>query len=51
MAGQKVGEDAIVGAHGVVTREVEAHDIVGGVPAKKIKSKHDIQKPEPATNS
>jgi len=42
MAGQKVGEDSIVGAHGVVTHEVEAHSIVGGVPAKKLKSKNDI---------
>jgi acetyltransferase-like isoleucine patch superfamily enzyme len=49
MAGQKVGEDAIVGAHGVVTREVEAHSIVGGVPAKPIKSKNDIQKQGPET--
>jgi acetyltransferase-like isoleucine patch superfamily enzyme len=35
MAGQKVGEDSIVGAHGVVTHEVEAHSIVGGVPCKE----------------
>ena len=44
MAGQSVGEDAIVGAHGVVTHPVEAHMIVGGVPAKLIKSKQDIQR-------
>jgi acetyltransferase-like isoleucine patch superfamily enzyme len=51
MAGQKVGEDSIVGAHGVVTHEVEAHSIVGGVPAKRIKSKKDIQKPDSSRGS
>ena len=43
MAGINVGEDAIVGAHGVVTREVGAHSIVGGVPARELKNKQEIR--------
>lgn len=39
MPGVRVGEDAIVGAQGVATRDVDAHAIAGGVPARKIKDK------------
>ena len=32
-----IGEGAIIGAGSVVTKDVEAHDIVAGVPAKSVK--------------
>lgn len=41
MAGVRVGEDAILGAMGVATRELADHTIYGGVPAKKLKTKAD----------
>lgn len=41
MPGVRVGEDAMVGAQAVATREVEAHTIVGGIPGRKIKTKKD----------
>jgi acetyltransferase-like isoleucine patch superfamily enzyme len=37
LPGVTVGENAIVAAGSVVTKDVEANTIVGGVPAKKIK--------------
>ena len=35
--GVTIGEGSIVGAHSVVTRDVEPHTMVAGVPASKIK--------------
>jgi acetyltransferase-like isoleucine patch superfamily enzyme len=43
MAGSNVGEDAILGAMAVATRDIGAHSIAGGVPAKEIKKKSDIR--------
>jgi acetyltransferase-like isoleucine patch superfamily enzyme len=43
MAGVNVGENAILGAMGVATRDIEANSIAGGVPAKQIKSKDEIE--------
>jgi len=39
MAGVNVGENAMLGAMGVATRNIEANSIVGGVPAKHLKTK------------
>jgi acetyltransferase-like isoleucine patch superfamily enzyme len=43
MAGVKVGEDAMLGAMGVATKEVADHSIVGGIPAKPLKTKEDAK--------
>ena len=45
MSGVKIGADAILGAHAVATKEIPDRAIFGGVPAKQLKSKDDIQKP------
>jgi acetyltransferase-like isoleucine patch superfamily enzyme len=42
MAGVNVGEDAILGAMAVATRDVAAGSISGGIPAKEIKKKSDV---------
>lgn len=42
MAGVNVGEDAILGAMGVATRNVPDGSIAGGVPAREIKKKQDV---------
>jgi acetyltransferase-like isoleucine patch superfamily enzyme len=39
MAGTRVGEDAMLGAMGLATKEIPTHEIWGGVPAKPIKKK------------
>lgn len=39
MAGVKVGEDAMLGAMGLATKELPPHAVWGGVPAKEIKKK------------
>jgi len=44
MPGVRVGEDSMLGAQAVATRDLEPHSIVGGVPGRKIKSKKDAQR-------
>jgi len=39
LPGVTIGKGAIVGASSVVTKDVQAYDIVGGAPAKKIKNR------------
>lgn len=39
--GRTIGDGAIVGANSVVTKDVASMDIVGGVPARKIKNRAD----------
>ncbi|HEX4037410.1 MAG TPA: acyltransferase [Acidobacteriaceae bacterium] len=41
MPGVRVGEDAMLGAQAVATRDLEPHSIVGGVPGRKIKLKKE----------
>ncbi len=43
MAGVNVGEDAILGAMGVATRDIGPGSIAGGIPAKEIKKKSDVR--------
>lgn len=44
MAGVNIGEDAILGTMGVATKDVGPHSIVGGVPAKQLKTKEDARR-------
>jgi len=37
LLGVTIGRNAVVGAGSVVTKDVEAYSVVGGVPAKEIK--------------
>lgn len=38
--GVSIGDNAVVGANSVITKDVEANSIVGGVPAKVIRMKN-----------
>jgi acetyltransferase-like isoleucine patch superfamily enzyme len=49
MAGVRVGENAILGAMGLATRDVEDHTIAGGVPARKLKNKDEATQFEDRT--
>jgi acetyltransferase-like isoleucine patch superfamily enzyme len=44
MPGVHVGEHAMLGAQGVATRDLAPHAIVGGVPARTIKSKQQARR-------
>jgi len=39
MGGVKIGDGSIIGTKALVTKDVEPYSIVGGVPAKRIKSR------------
>jgi len=52
MPGVHVGQDAMLGAQAVATRDLEPHSIAGGVPARRIKTKREAArlKDEAPTN-
>lgn len=37
-----IGDDVIIGANAVVTKDIPPHSMVAGVPAKIIKTRNDI---------
>jgi virginiamycin A acetyltransferase len=41
MQGVQIGDGAVIGTRAVVTKDVEPYSIVGGVPAKTIRSRFD----------
>lgn len=41
MSGITIGDGAVIAANSTVTKDVEPYAVVGGVPAKKIKSRFD----------
>ena len=43
MAGVTVGHGAVIGAGSVVTKNVEPYSIVGGVPAKTIRWRFELE--------
>ena len=44
MSGVKIGRGSVVAAGSVVTKDVEAYTVVGGIPAKKIKDRFSEEK-------
>lgn len=42
MPGVKIGSHSIIGSNAVVTKSFEAYSIIGGVPAKLIKSRKNV---------
>jgi len=50
MAGVRVGEDAMLGAMSLATREIEDRTIAGGIPAKQLKTKDDARQFEDRTD-
>jgi acetyltransferase-like isoleucine patch superfamily enzyme len=50
MAGVRVGEDAMLGAMGLATREIGDRVIAGGVPAKQLKTKDEATQFEDRTD-
>ena len=41
MQGVHIGDGAVIGTRAVVTKDVEPYSIVGGIPAKTIRSRFD----------
>jgi acetyltransferase-like isoleucine patch superfamily enzyme len=50
MAGVRMGEDSILGAMSVATRDVEDHSIAGGIPARQLKTKDEARQFEDRTD-
>lgn len=46
MSGVKIGDGAVVAAGSIVTKDIEPYAIVGGVPAKKIRSRFEKEQIE-----
>lgn len=41
MAGVKIGDGARIATRAIVTKDVKAYEVVGGIPAKSIKMRFD----------